>query len=287
MSPASGSGNQAQLLLAAVFSNNVVGVIDQGKEVVLIGRGIGFGKRRGDAIDPARIERRYHLADDDASRGVRSLLVDLPYEVVTLTAKIADYLAQQHGIKLSPAVEIGLADHLSAAITRLEQGVPLYNNLLWETKAAYRSEFKIALGVLEVVRTEAGIDLPLDEAGFITMHLVNAGVMGDMAETVILVRALHDILAIVREDMPGKVTPDSPYYVRFLTHLKFVLQRLTEQTQLSGHHPELLKAQLQADPVAYECSQRITSYLATTTKVELSEEEQLYLMIHLSRLKAG
>jgi beta-glucoside operon transcriptional antiterminator len=269
-----------------VYNNNVVAVVTDGEEVVLVGRGIGFQKKPGDPVDESRVSKRFHLAPTPAGAGARSILVDLPLDVITLTGKISAFLAREHGLVLPSPVEIGLADHLAAALGRLDQGVPLFNNLLWETRASYPGEFAVALGVLELVRQETGQVLPLDEAGFITMHLVNAGLTGDMAETLLLARALDEVLAIVAQDLPVPVRPDSPHYARFLTHVKFVLQRLAERTQLSGQHAVLFEEQRRQDPAAYRCALRVTAYLEQRFDVDLSEEEQLYLMIHLSRLRA-
>jgi transcriptional antiterminator len=114
------------------------------------------------------------------------------------------------------------------------------------------------------------------------MHLVNAGLTGDMAETLIVVRALQGVLAIVQEDLGIAVRHDSPHYVRFLTHLKSVLQRLTAKAQLSGQHEELFEARRRSDPVAYDCARLVAGYVGEEFEVDLSEEEQLYLMM-LSR----
>ncbi len=273
------------VIIAQVYNNNVVAVRDDGREVILIGRGIGFQKKRGDSVEPEQVEKRFHLAADDSAASIRGILVDVPYEIVLLTSKVTDYLRRTHGIILTDAVEIGLADHLDAAIKRLQSGIDLYNDLIWETKATYRHEFQVALEVLDLVRKE-GYALPLDEAGFITMHLVSAGIGGDMNQRLIMARALRDVLAIVQHEFPTVVDAESSHYLRFLTHVKFVLQRLTERAQLSGQHTELFDSQRASDPTSYACAQQIGKYLEGKFDITLSDEELLYLMVHLNRLKA-
>ena len=107
------------MIIAQVYNNNVVAVHDEGREVILIGRGLGFQKKRGDAVRPEQVEKRFNLAADDSAASIRGILVDVPYEIVLLTSKVTDYLRRTHGITLTDAVEIGLADHLDAAIKRL------------------------------------------------------------------------------------------------------------------------------------------------------------------------
>ena len=41
-----------------------------------------------------------------------------------------------------------------------------------------------------------------------------------------------------------------------------------------------------ADPTSYACAQQIGTYLEGKFDITLSDEELLYLMVHLNRLKA-
>lgn len=268
-----------------LFSNNCVGVLlPDGNEAVLIGRGIGFARAKGDEVDPTQVEKRFTLQPQEVSQGIRNVLISLPYDVVTLTAQVAERLASRHGIVMSSAVEIGLADHLAAAFDRLHTGVSLPNNLLFETKASYRSEFLLALDVLEWVEELSGNELPLDEAGFITMHLVNAGLTGNMSETMRTTRVLNGAMDLVRTSLALNLAADSVHYARFITHLKFVLQRLTDDTQLSGGHAAFYDELSRSEPDSFACAQRVADYLGEQYGTELSDEEVLYLLLHVARL---
>lgn len=47
-----------------VLNNNVISVIDeQGKEIVVMGRGIAFQRRPGDPVDEALIDKVFRLED--------------------------------------------------------------------------------------------------------------------------------------------------------------------------------------------------------------------------------
>ncbi|MFT0848485.1 PRD domain-containing protein [Actinomycetaceae bacterium L2_0104] len=274
--------------ISRIFNNNSVGVVlPDGREAVLVGPGLGWNKRRGDAVNEVQIEKRYILEQNQQSQGMRSILVSLPLEIVELTSAIARRLSQLHHIDLSPVVEIGLADHLAAAFERLDTRIELSNNLLFETKATYRREFEIALEVLEWTEDLTGRRLPLDEAGFIALHLVNAGLTGNMMETQRIASAVTGVMAIVREWMPLGMPSDQSHIERFLTHLKFVLRRLTESTQLSGSHENMFAMMKVSEPESFDCAVLIAAYLQRTFGDELSTEEVLYLVIHLARLRHG
>lgn len=66
------------------------------------------------------------------------------------------------------------------------------------------------------------VQLPEEEAGNIAFHIVNAqSEQANMEETMLSVRALKDILAMLGYLFPEKVDKDSMLYLRFVTHLQF------------------------------------------------------------------
>ena len=43
--------------ISRIYNNNVALTVDTfGKQAVVIGRGLAFGKRKGDMVDPAKVE---------------------------------------------------------------------------------------------------------------------------------------------------------------------------------------------------------------------------------------
>lgn len=269
-----------------VINNNVIGVIESGQEVILTGRGLGFGKHAGGTYDPSRVERRFVLADDKSAAGFTSVISELPYEVLVLSNRIADYLEAELGLQLTSAIQIALADHIQFAIERLASGQRLENTLLWELKSTYRREFTAALHILEMVREATRVVLPIDEAGFVTMHLVNAELTGSLHATIGTTTAVQDIVGLVRQHLDMVIPSDSGAYARFLTHVKFAVQRIEEGTLLSGGDTRLYELVRTTDPAAHECALAIADYVGARYGIQLPQEELLYLMLHVARLRS-
>lgn len=269
-----------------VINNNVIGVIEGGQEVILTGRGLGFGKHAGGTYDPSRVERRFVLADDRSAVGFTTVISELPYEVLVLSNQIADYVEQDLGLTLTSAIQLALADHIQFAIERLASGQRLENTLLWELKSTYRREFTAALHILEMVREATRVVLPIDEAGFLTMHLVNAGLTGDLSASIGTATTVQDIVALVRQHLGLPIPADSGAYARFLTHVEFAVQRIEEGSLLTGGDPRLFDLVRSADPLAQECAEAIAAYVKDRYGIALPQEEKLYLMLHVARLRA-
>ncbi len=267
-----------------VINNNVIAVVEDGRDIILTGRGLGYGQHPGGTYDPARVERRFVLDEDRSAEGFTSFLADLPYELLVLSNRIADHLRESAGITLSNAAQLALADHVQFAAQRLAQGQRLEHPLLWELKSTYRREFTAALEVLEMVRQATGVAFPVDEAGFITMHLVNAQLTGGMEAILAGTAAVQDVVGIVRACLDVALDPESVMYARFLTHVKFVVQRIETGQMLRSGDPMLFAMVRDRDPKAHECAAAVADSLQQRYAIELPDEELLYLMVHIARL---
>lgn len=57
------------VVIKRVFNNNVAMVTsDDGSELIVIGRGLCFGRHAGDAIDEASVEKTYALQEGELLR---------------------------------------------------------------------------------------------------------------------------------------------------------------------------------------------------------------------------
>ena len=70
--------------IAKILNNNVAVVLgDNGKEQVVMGRGLAFQKRVGDELDAQQIEKVFALQSDTLTGRLSELLSDIPLEVIT------------------------------------------------------------------------------------------------------------------------------------------------------------------------------------------------------------
>ena len=273
------------LRVSRVINNNVISVLEDGREVILTGRGLGYHQHPGGTYDPARVERRFVLDDDRSAEGFTSVIAEIPYEVLALSNLIADHLKATLDLTLTSAMQLAIADHIQFAIERLAGGQRLEHAMLWELKSTYRREFTAALEILEMIHSATGVVMPIDEAAFLTMHLVNAELNGDMSSAVSATTAVQDIVAIVREQLGVPLEPDSASYARFLTHVKFAVQRIEDGQLLVGTDSQLYEMVREKDPQAHEVALAVAAYVRQRYGLDLPDEELLYLMVHVNRLR--
>ena len=267
-----------------VINNNVISSEDdKGKEIVVMGKGIGFGKKAGEEIDETKIEKVFSLPDESTSQFMQ-VVKDMPYEYIRTAELVIAYARETLGYHLNKNIYVTLTDHLGYAIERKRQGIVVANELFWEMKKFYNAEFQVGLKALDIVKQELDVELPEDEAGFIAMHLVNAQMGGQMNQSRNMPAMIKDILNIVRYTFQVELDEKSLSYERFVTHLRFFVQRVISREDSERNDEEF--DQLIADrfPHSYECAQKIKSYMKKKLDYEVSDVEISYLAVHIHRV---
>lgn len=273
--------------IAKVLNNNVITVIDdQHRESVIMGRGIAFKKQPGDEIEEERIEKIFTLENREVSQKLMTLLSDIPMEYMDISDEIIQYAQGVLGGKLHDSIYISLTDHIHFAIERYRLGMEIKNALLWEIKRMYRKEYAIGVKALGIITDKLGVTLPEDEGGFIALHLVNSQLNVEMRDTVTMTNIVKDIINIVRRSFIIDLDEESLSYYRFLTHLKFFAQRILSGTPSNDKEADnslhdMVKQQYSA---SYACAEKIKDYALKIYGRSLSNEEMLYLTIHIERV---
>jgi transcriptional regulatory protein LevR len=65
-----------------------------------------------------------------------------------------------------------LALHIQTSVARIENGESIVNPQLNKVRKAYKKEFDVALDCIKIIEEQLQIDMPIDEAGFLTMFFV-------------------------------------------------------------------------------------------------------------------
>ena len=269
-----------------ILNNNVIVTLDdKGKELILTGRGIGFKKREGDLIDTNLIEKQFSLDNKDILPKFNELLSEIPLEVLTTSQIIINHAKEFMESKLQDSIYISLTDHIHFAIERHKQGFDIPNGFLWEIKKFYPKEFQVGLYALSVIKKRLGIELPEDEAGFITFHIINSQLNGTMPNIVNMTKIMREILNIVKYHFNIEYDEDCLSYQRFVTHLKFFAQRILSKGTQTQQDSSLYEIVRQKYHQAYLCTKQIDLHLIQQYQHPLTDDESLYLTIHIERLR--
>lgn len=273
--------------ISKVLNNNVVITTDEKQnEIIVMGRGIAFKKKVGDDISDQTIDKVYRLENRTIASQFQELLADLPLEYLELSNQVIEYAREELSSPINDSIYISLPDHLHSAIERAKKGIVVKNVLLWDIKRFFPDEFKIGKRTIEKISERYGIELPEDEAGFIALHLVNAQTENnDQSNLYELTKTMQDIINIVKYYFKTTFDEESVYFYRFTTHLRFFVSRMqNHSTHAEETDDELLEMVKIKYRNAYQCVQKIKSFLVRNYRYDMSNDESLYLTIHIARL---
>lgn len=269
-----------------VINNNLIRTTINHKEALAMGKGLGFKQNVGDLVDESRIERVYLINQKEKRSRLEELLDRIPYNDVKVVNEIVDYASQALQTPLDESIWLGLIDHVHYAIERVKKGVIVKNALLWEISRFYNREFLISKEALKIVEKHQGVVLPEDEAGFIALYLVNAQMEDStrIQTTMQMTTILRTILDIVKYHFGLTLNESSLHYDRFVTHLKYFIQRLHQRKFIQDDDLGFIDVIKQKYTNEYACALKIERYIEGEFKTKLTENEIVYLTIHMRRV---
>ena len=97
---------------------------------------------------------------------------------------------------------------------------------------------------------------------------------------------LDDITEIVEKIFHNIVDRESFSYSRFATHMLYLFQRIHNGNTLQSDNESLYQEIVEEFPKLSECADMISTHMEEKWKCTISEEERLYIMLHVNRICA-
>lgn len=272
--------------VSKVINNNMVAVAgDGGKETLLRGLGIGFGKKRGDEVDEAKVEQRYVLQDENLIRRFNDLPIDIDASIIDVCFDVVAAIKRECPREVSDSLYLLLTDHVYNLVERIQMGITFDNSVLWNLKAVYPEEYEVARHAVATLQSRLPYAIEDSEASFVTLHIVNAEMRGNMHETYQLTTYIEDIRHIVESNLGIEFDGDDYSVNRFLVHLRFLFSRLgTSGAEELDVDDDLASMIGERYPRARDVADKIATYIEASTGHKLSREEGLYLLVHLVQI---
>ena len=272
--------------ISRIINNNVVSTCDEeGREIIVMGRGVGFKAKEGSTIDEEKVEKIFRLESQNTMDKFKELLVSLPMEHVQISAEIISYAKEVLNRPINPNVYITLTDHINFALERYKQKMMFSNPLIREVRSFYHAEYLIGEYAIAMIERGLGVKLPVDEAASIALHIVNAEYDAPMGDTIKITNLIQQVLEVVREYFSIELDEQSLSYERFITHLRFLAQRVFTGEHMNLDNLEFQEVIDRLYPEEYACSQKIQALSKLQYRHQVTEEEVAYLALHIKRIR--
>jgi beta-glucoside operon transcriptional antiterminator len=271
------------------YNNNIILAEDQGREVIVLGKGIGFQAIPGAEIDMALVEKVFIPPQDAVQISpYADTLSDLAYEYILLASKITDYGKEKLQLRLNPSIVVALADHLSVAFFRLEKNIDIQTPLQWEIRHIYPEEYKIGLWALEIIRQERQVLFPESEATSVALHFVNAELESShMPTTFKIVTITGDIMRIIEQHLNIAMDEESLDFMRFINHVRnLIVEYIAAPVHRNTpkEDDELYDLVVLRHKGVAECCKRVCSYLREKHSLRLNKNDISFLAMHITKI---
>ena len=102
-----------------IINNNVVISADnKGAEVIVVGKGIGFNRKKGDIICKSNVFKTFTLKDESDKSRLNFLVEQIPYDCIVFGEQVIEYIEQRCSKKLSKRLFLTLVDHIYTTLER-------------------------------------------------------------------------------------------------------------------------------------------------------------------------
>lgn len=267
-----------------ILNNNLVlSKNEDNEEIIIKGLGIGYHAKRGDKIDESLIEKIFYPKNHQNSIQMKQYLLSIPEEYFDFVQKFVDHVKEEApNLRLNNSIYLSLSDHILGTVERFRNGISLKNVLLLDIQQLYKKEYEYGMKMVDEINRTFQTKLPVDEAGFIALHFVNAEEGQHNTDNYKIAMIVNQVQEIVKNYFSDITFNESSlYYQRFLTHLKYFAQRYLHKELQYDEDENLFQLIQEQCREAYGCVKLIYLMMEEKYQYALSKEEMMYLSIHI------
>lgn len=189
---------------------------------------------------------------------------------------------REGGLKLSDFVIQNLVIHIALAICRITEGFKISKLEEEELKLRELPERQIADNILKRVSVSTGIDFPVEEVDYITLHLIskshgNARYVSESMQE----RMRQELIDSIEKINP-EVKNDFQLIEGLLAHLSTMLIRLEGKVVLENPLTTEIQANYQE---MYQLAEQVITTMPTFQSFSLTPNEIAYIALHFMAAK--
>lgn len=257
-------------------------VTDQ-KEYLLMGKGIGFGKKVSEQFEADESCRVYSLTDRKERNDAQNLAKSINPEFLEIANMVLDEAEKVFG-HIDRNILFPLADHISYAVERIRRNETISNPLTEDIRVLFHMEYKVASCVIPLLESRFGISIGEDEVGYITLHVHSAIDDEKVSDAMQTARAVRECIRIVEESMGKKIDVMTLSYNRLMNHVRYMIVRALEGEKLKLSLNDYMQVKY---PEEFALATKICDEIGQMIKCPLKDVEIGYLAMHICRVTSG
>ncbi len=268
--------------VSKVLNNNGVIAIEmeENQEYVLLGKGIGFGKKVSQRFEAPSDCTRYSLKDDTERGSAASLVKSVDPVFLEIANEVLREAERTFG-NIDKRILFPLADHISFAVARMKNGEQISNPLTGDIHALFYKEFQVASVLKKILSDRMQVEIGDDEIGYVALHVHSAIEDEKVSVAMQMARTVRECVSIIEAETGKKIDVMTLDYNRLMNHVKYMAARLLRGEELKININDYIEIKF---PKAFAIATTVCDHLGENIGVQPGEREIGYLAMHIERV---
>ena len=269
--------------VSKVLNNNGVIAIDmdENKEYVILGKGVGFGKKVSQRFDKPEGCTTYRLEQETERGSAKELVKGIEPEYLEIADAILTESQKVFGDSIDRGILFPLADHISFAVARIRRNEQISNPLTDDIRVMFYKEYKVASCIRELLKERLPIEIDEHEIGYLALHVHSAIVEENVSQAMEVARAVRESISLVEHITGHTIDVMSLSYNRMMNHIRYMVARAVSGEKLKVNMNDYMSVKF---PKAFQAAKRICEEMEKRLKLPMEEIEIGYLAMHIERI---
>lgn len=174
------------------------------------------------------------------------------------------------------------------AMEREKKKIYIEMPLAYDMEQHYPIEMELSRYIIKKLYETFGVKLQRNELSGIAMAIISAKSTDNNRKEEMqkkdFEKILNEICMIIEKQMGLTVNKESFDYARFATHMQYLLERIYENAYMDTDNLQMYQSMKEVYGKVSVCVDKIIEYLNRELECEITEEEKLYLILHVNRI---
>lgn len=259
--------------------NAVLALGKEGSQYLILGRGVGFGRKTSERFVPAEDCAVYSLSRKTDRGDPAAIVKKVDPVCLEVAGSLLDQAREKFG-KVDRSILFPLADHLEFTIRRLKAGEPFDNPLNDDIRVMFYGEYKIAENAQSLIKSRLDLQLPEAETGLLALH-IHSAIEGEKVTSAMQeARMVRRCVQMIEEKSGRKLSVTSLGYNRMMNHIRYMVLRMRTGEKIPMNLNEYMRSEY---PDAFETARQICEDLSKAMQCPCPDSEIGYLAMHIER----
>ena len=264
-----------------VLNHNVILAIkeEDKQEYLVMGKGIGFGKKIAQRMEVEEDARVYSLIDVKNAKDTTSSVKEIAPIYLEAANMLLDEAEKKIG-KVDRSVLIPLADHIDFAVKRIKEQGEISNPLICDIQVLFHMEYKVAEKILPFLEENSDVTMSESELGYIALHIHSAIAEQNVASSMQVARCVRECIRMIEEEIHHVIPVTTLSYNRLMNHVRYMVLRAEQGEEIKLSMNDYMELRFKK---SYAIATYVCEEMGKILNKKLHEHELGYLAMHIQR----